>query len=90
MIDASGKGWVEIQARSRVSIDHFRMLNNGFVVRSKADVATSDAKQHEPYVLGFELYRDGDSLYGATTTWSQPGARDGGLFSYFVNLHRKP
>jgi hypothetical protein len=89
-LDSTGNGSAKIESQDPVPIERFRMLNNGFVVRAKAVIGTSDAEQHKPYVLGFELYRDGDSLYGAATTWSQSGARDGGLFSYFVTLERRP
>jgi len=88
-MDDAGKGSVTIGSNSPVPIERFRLLgSNGLVVRARARLGISDAEKRQPYTLGFELYREGDTLYGATTTWSQPGARDGGLLSYFVTLAR--
>ena len=65
-----------------------RLYGNGVVLGAVGDIGTSDANQREPYRLGFELYPDTDGLYGSVTTFQQPGARDGGLFSYWVRLRR--
>ena len=90
-IENGNRGSVQIGDRAPVPIDRCRVLkNDGIVLRAKAQLGTTDAESRQPYTLGFELYRDADQLYGCATTWSQPGARDGGLFSYFVNLKREP
>ncbi len=65
-----------------------RLYGNGVVLGAFGDVGTSDADRRKPYRLGFELYPDSEGLYGTVTTWQQPGARDGGLFSYWVRLRK--
>ena len=65
-----------------------RLYGSGVVLGAFGDIGTSDADRREPYRLGFELYPDTDGLYGSVTTFQQPGARDGGLFSYWVRLRR--
>jgi CubicO group peptidase (beta-lactamase class C family) len=87
-VEGSGKGTVQIGSQTALTAERLRFLDNGFVVRARADLETPDANRRKPYVLGFELYRDRDELYGSVTTWSQAGTRDGGLFSYFVRLHK--
>lgn len=67
---------------------HARLITNGIVLGAMGDVRTPDADRRKPYRLGFELYPDADGLYGAVTTWQLPGARDGGLFSYWVRLKK--
>jgi hypothetical protein len=87
-VQGHGKGTVQIESQNPSAVERLRFIDNGFVVRVRADVNTPDANRRKPYVLGFELYRDREKLYGSVTTWSQPDARDGGLFSYFVRLHK--
>jgi CubicO group peptidase (beta-lactamase class C family) len=89
-VQGPGKGTVQIESQNPSAVERLRFIDNGFVVRVRADINTPDANRRKPYLLGFELYHDREELYGSVTTWSQPHARDGGLFSYFVRLHKLP
>lgn len=44
----------------------------------------------EPYDLDFELYLQGQKLYGAVTTRMHSGARFGARLSYWVELEKRP
>jgi hypothetical protein len=65
-----------------------RLRDSGVIFGAFGNIGTSDADRRKPYRLGFELYPDDQGLYGVVTTWQQPGAREGGLFSYWVRLAR--
>lgn len=64
-----------------------RIYRDGFVLGAHGNLDTPETNRRRPYRIGFEVYRDaaGD-LQGAATTWQDPGARNGGVFSYPVYL----
>jgi len=63
--------------------------DGGLLLGAHGDIGTPETGRRRPYRMGFELYPDaaGD-LRGAATTWQDPGARNGGVFSYWVSLKR--
>lgn len=56
--------------------------------RMPGDLGTADT-DGVPYELGYELYRYGNKLIGAATTYALPG-RDGPRLSFWVALERQP
>jgi CubicO group peptidase (beta-lactamase class C family) len=66
-----------------------RVYRDGFVLGAHGDVGTPESARRRPYRIGFEVYADGHGGFrGAATTWQDPGARNGGVFSYPVRLKR--
>lgn len=66
-----------------------RIYRDGFVLGAHGDIGTPETARRRPYRLGFEVYPDGSAgLQGAATSWQDPGARNGGVFSYPVRLRR--
>lgn len=66
-----------------------RVYRDGFVLGAHGDIGTPETARRRPYRIGFELYSDGSGgLRGAATSWQDPGARNGGVFSYPVQLKR--
>ena len=66
-----------------------RIYRDGFVLGAHGNVDTPETDRRRPYRIGFEVYRDATGgLQGAATTWQDPGARNGGVFSYPVHLTR--
>lgn len=66
-----------------------RIYRDGFVLGAHGNVDTPETNRRMPYRIGFEVYPDGaGGLQGAATTWQDPGARNGGVFSYPVHLKR--
>jgi CubicO group peptidase (beta-lactamase class C family) len=66
-----------------------RIYRDGFVLGAHGNVDTPETNRRRPYRIGFEVYRDAvGGLQGAATTWQDPGARNGGVFSYPVELKR--
>lgn len=67
-----------------------RRLGQGFVLGAHGIIGTPETERRRPYRIGFELYPDGaDTLRGAATTWQDPGARNGGVFPFAVQLRRQ-
>ncbi len=88
VVAADGTSQAAIGAQSLAPARKARLHDSGVVFGAFGDIGTLDADRRKPYRLGFELYPDDQSLYGVVTTWQQPGARDAGLFSYWVWLAR--
>ena len=66
-----------------------RIYRDGFVLGAHGDIGTPETARRRPHRLGFEIYPDGSGgLQGAATSWQDPGARNGGVFSYPVQLRR--
>jgi CubicO group peptidase (beta-lactamase class C family) len=66
-----------------------RIYRDGIVLGAHGNIDTPETDRRRPYRIGFEVYRDtGGGLQGAATTWQDPGARNGGVFSYPVRLRR--
>ena len=66
-----------------------RIYRDGFVLGAHGDIGTPETARRRPFRLGFEVYPDGSGgLQGAATSWQDPGARNGGVFSYPVRLRR--
>lgn len=66
-----------------------RIYRDGFVLGAHGNIDTPETNRRRPYRIGFEVYADGSGgLEGAATTWQDPGARNGGVFSYPVHLRR--
>jgi len=63
----------------------------GLVLGAHGSLGTPETERRKPDRIGLELYPDGaDALRGAATTWQDPGARNGGVFSHWVVLRRSP
>jgi len=66
-----------------------RTYRDGFVLGAHGDIETPETARRRPYRIGFEIYADGSGDFrGAATTWQVPGTRNGGVFSYPVQLKR--
>ncbi len=74
------------QTTARMTNVRFR--DNRVTGRMPGDLGTADT-DGVPYELRYELYRYGDKLIGAVTTYALPG-RAGPRLSFWVELERQP
>jgi len=89
IIRADGSTMASINGAPFAKERNARVYRDGFVLGAHGDVDTPETNRRRPYRIGFELYRSGAGvLEGAATTWQDPGARNGGVFSYPVQLIR--
>jgi len=90
VIDAAGEARASIAGAPLAPERRPRLYRDGYVLGAHGDIGTPETARRRPYRIGFELYADGSGgLSGAATTWQDPGARDGGVFSYWVSLKRQ-
>jgi CubicO group peptidase (beta-lactamase class C family) len=89
VIHADGSSMASINHASLKKERDARVYRDGFVLGAHGNVDTPETNRRRPYRIGFELYSDGTGgLRGAATIWQDPGARNGGVFSYPVHLKR--
>jgi CubicO group peptidase (beta-lactamase class C family) len=89
VIRPDGSTMASINGAPLVKERDARIYRDGFVLGAHGNVDTPETNRRRPYRIGFEVYPDGaGDLEGAATTWQDLGARNGGVFSYPVRLHR--
>jgi hypothetical protein len=88
-INSDGATRASINGASFAQERNARVYRDGFVLGAHGDIETPETARRRPYRIGFEIYADGSGGFrGAATTWQDPGARNGGVFSYPVRLKR--
>ena len=87
VIRANGTSFASVNGAPLTKERDARVYRDGFVLGAHGNIDTPETSRRRPYRIGFEVYPDSSgNLRGAATTWQDPGARNGGVFSYPVRL----